>query len=61
MNLTVLLEARYVPPRDASISNTPVVPGARETATDDPWLNAVLIEADDEGRATSIEQVLLPD
>jgi 2',3'-cyclic-nucleotide 2'-phosphodiesterase len=32
-----------------------------ETATDDPWLNAVLIEADGSGRATSIEQVLLPD
>src|SRR5205085_7469026 len=32
-----------------------------ETATDDPWLNGVLIEADDSGRATSIEQVLLPD
>jgi 2',3'-cyclic-nucleotide 2'-phosphodiesterase len=32
-----------------------------ETATDDPWLNAVLIEADGSGHATSIEQVLLPD
>jgi metallophosphoesterase (TIGR00282 family) len=32
-----------------------------ETAQDDPWLNGVLIEADDSGRATSIEQVLLPD
>jgi metallophosphoesterase (TIGR00282 family) len=33
-----------------------------ETATDDPWLNGVLVEADDaSGRATSIEQVLLPD
>jgi 2',3'-cyclic-nucleotide 2'-phosphodiesterase len=32
-----------------------------ETSTDDPWLNAVLIEADDSGRATSIEQILLPD
>jgi 2',3'-cyclic-nucleotide 2'-phosphodiesterase len=31
-----------------------------ETSTEDPWLNAVLIEADGEGRATSIEQVLLP-
>jgi 2',3'-cyclic-nucleotide 2'-phosphodiesterase len=30
-----------------------------ETSTDDPWLNAVLVEADGEGRATSIEQVLL--
>jgi calcineurin-like phosphoesterase len=32
-----------------------------ETSTDDPWLNGVLIEADDSGRATAIEQVLLPD
>jgi metallophosphoesterase (TIGR00282 family) len=32
-----------------------------ETATDDPWLNGVLIEADDSGRATAIEQVLVPD
>jgi metallophosphoesterase (TIGR00282 family) len=32
-----------------------------ETATDDPWLNAVLIEADEHGRATSIEQILVPD
>ena len=31
-----------------------------ETSPDDPWLNAVLIEADGEGRATSIEQLLLP-
>jgi 2',3'-cyclic-nucleotide 2'-phosphodiesterase len=31
-----------------------------ETADEDPWLNAVLIEADGEGRATGIEQLLLP-
>ena len=31
-----------------------------ETSDDDPWLNAVSIEADANGRATSIEQVLLP-
>ena len=31
-----------------------------ETSGDDPWLNAVLIEADSNGRATSIEQLLLP-
>jgi 2',3'-cyclic-nucleotide 2'-phosphodiesterase len=31
-----------------------------ETSVEDPWLNAVLIEADGQGRATSIEQVLLP-
>jgi metallophosphoesterase (TIGR00282 family) len=31
-----------------------------ETSAEDPWLNAVLIEADREGRATAIEQVLLP-
>jgi metallophosphoesterase (TIGR00282 family) len=32
-----------------------------ETATDDPWLNAVLIDADSAGRATAIEQLLVPD
>jgi metallophosphoesterase (TIGR00282 family) len=32
-----------------------------ETATDDPWLNGVLIESDGAGRATSIEQILVPD
>jgi len=31
-----------------------------ETADEEPWLNAVLIEADGEGRATGIEQLLLP-
>jgi 2',3'-cyclic-nucleotide 2'-phosphodiesterase len=31
-----------------------------ETADEDPWLNAVLIEADADGRATRIEQLLLP-
>jgi 2',3'-cyclic-nucleotide 2'-phosphodiesterase len=31
-----------------------------ETAEEDPWLNAVLIDADGEGRATGIEQILLP-
>jgi len=31
-----------------------------ETSDEDPWLNAVLIEAGDDGRATGIEQVLLP-
>ena len=31
-----------------------------ETSREDPWLNAVLVEADDEGRATRIEQLLLP-
>ena len=31
-----------------------------ETSADDPWLNAVLIEADSEGRATSIEHLLVP-
>jgi calcineurin-like phosphoesterase len=38
-----------------------MMPVKFETATDDPWLNGVLIDADDDGRATSIEQVLLPD
>jgi 2',3'-cyclic-nucleotide 2'-phosphodiesterase len=31
-----------------------------ETADEEPWLNAVLVEADGEGRATSIDQLLLP-
>jgi 2',3'-cyclic-nucleotide 2'-phosphodiesterase len=30
-----------------------------ETSNEDPWLNGVLVEADGEGRATSIEQLLL--
>jgi metallophosphoesterase (TIGR00282 family) len=37
-----------------------MMPVKFETATDDPWLNAVLVEADDSGRATGIEQILLP-
>jgi calcineurin-like phosphoesterase len=41
---------------------TTMMPVKFETATDDPWLNGVLIEADDAtGRATSIEQLLVPD
>jgi metallophosphoesterase (TIGR00282 family) len=31
-----------------------------ETSDDDPWLNGVLIEADAAGRATRVEQLLLP-
>jgi 2',3'-cyclic-nucleotide 2'-phosphodiesterase len=31
-----------------------------ETSDDDPWLNAVIVEGDGNGRATSIEQVLVP-
>jgi 2',3'-cyclic-nucleotide 2'-phosphodiesterase len=31
-----------------------------ETADEDPWLNAVLVESDSEGRATGIEQLLVP-
>jgi metallophosphoesterase (TIGR00282 family) len=31
-----------------------------ETSTEDPWLNAVLVEGDAGGRALSIEQLLLP-
>ena len=31
-----------------------------ETSEEDPWLNAVLVEADQGGRATSIEQLLVP-
>jgi metallophosphoesterase (TIGR00282 family) len=32
-----------------------------DTATDDPWLMGVLIDADDDGRATRIEQLLVPE
>jgi metallophosphoesterase (TIGR00282 family) len=31
-----------------------------ETSEDDPWLNAVLVEAGDDGLARSIEQLLIP-
>jgi metallophosphoesterase (TIGR00282 family) len=31
-----------------------------ETSDEDPWLNAVLVEAGPDGRATSIEQILEP-
>jgi len=31
-----------------------------ETSDEDPWLNAVVIEGDADGRAVSIEQVLVP-
>jgi 2',3'-cyclic-nucleotide 2'-phosphodiesterase len=31
-----------------------------ETSEEDPWLNAVLVEAGGDGRATSIEQLLIP-
>jgi 2',3'-cyclic-nucleotide 2'-phosphodiesterase len=31
-----------------------------ETSDDDPWLNAVLIDVNGEGRATAVEQLLLP-
>lgn len=36
------------------------MPVKLETSDEDPWLNAVLVEAGDDGRATAIEQVLLP-
>jgi metallophosphoesterase (TIGR00282 family) len=31
-----------------------------DTAQGDPWLNAVLVDADDQGRATGIELILMP-
>jgi 2',3'-cyclic-nucleotide 2'-phosphodiesterase len=31
-----------------------------ETSADDPWLNGLLVEADADGRATRVEQLLLP-
>jgi metallophosphoesterase (TIGR00282 family) len=36
-----------------------MMPVKFDTADDDPWLNAVLIEAGDDGRATGIEQLLV--
>ncbi|HYZ28783.1 MAG TPA: TIGR00282 family metallophosphoesterase [Thermoleophilaceae bacterium] len=36
------------------------VPTRFEPSDDDPWLNAVLIDADDAGRATGIRQLLVP-
>jgi metallophosphoesterase (TIGR00282 family) len=31
-----------------------------ETSDDDPWLNALLVEADGEGLATAVQQLLMP-
>ncbi|MFL5841397.1 MAG: TIGR00282 family metallophosphoesterase [Thermoleophilaceae bacterium] len=36
------------------------VPARFEPSDDDPWLNAVLIDADDSGAATGIRQLLVP-
>src|SRR4051812_24297432 len=36
------------------------VPARFEPSDEDPWLNAVLIEADDSGTATAIRQLLVP-
>jgi metallophosphoesterase (TIGR00282 family) len=36
-----------------------MMPVKFDTAEDDPWLNAVLVEAGDDGRATAIEQLLV--
>jgi 2',3'-cyclic-nucleotide 2'-phosphodiesterase len=46
--------------REAALRRfTSMVPSKLSTSQEDPWLNAVVIEAGDDGRATSIEQVLL--
>jgi metallophosphoesterase (TIGR00282 family) len=37
-----------------------MVPQRFETSEEDPWLNAVLVEAGEDGRATAIQQLLLP-
>jgi 2',3'-cyclic-nucleotide 2'-phosphodiesterase len=37
-----------------------MMPVRFETSDEDPWLNAVVVEAEEGGRARSIEQVLLP-
>ena len=39
---------------------TTMMPVKFETSDEDPWLNAVLVEAGGDGRAASIEQLLLP-
>ena len=39
---------------------TTMMPVKFDTSEEDPWLNAVLVEASEDGRATSIEQILLP-
>jgi 2',3'-cyclic-nucleotide 2'-phosphodiesterase len=36
------------------------VPTRFDTADEDPWLNAVLVEADDSGKATGVRQLLMP-
>jgi hypothetical protein len=36
------------------------LPARFDPSDEDPWLNAVVIEADDSGRATGIRQLLLP-
>jgi 2',3'-cyclic-nucleotide 2'-phosphodiesterase len=37
-----------------------MMPTKFETSDDDPWLNGVVVEANADGRAVSIEQILLP-
>jgi metallophosphoesterase (TIGR00282 family) len=37
-----------------------MLPARFDPSDDDPWLNAVVIDADDAGRATGIRQLLLP-
>jgi hypothetical protein len=39
---------------------TTMMPQRFETSDEDPWLNAVLVTASEDGRAESIEQILLP-
>src|SRR2546423_699870 len=36
-----------------------LMPVKFETSPEDPWVNAVLIDADDDGRATGVEQLLV--
>jgi 2',3'-cyclic-nucleotide 2'-phosphodiesterase len=46
--------------REAALKRfTSMVPSKLTTSQEDPWLNAVVVEAGDDGRATSIEQVLV--
>ena len=46
--------------REAALKRfTSVVPSKLETSKEDPWLNAVLVTAGSDGRATGIEQLLV--
>ncbi|HEV2075635.1 MAG TPA: YmdB family metallophosphoesterase, partial [Thermoleophilaceae bacterium] len=37
-----------------------MMPVRFETSAEDPWLNAVLVDSDPDGRAVSVKQLLVP-